>query len=71
MTMATPHLPIPRVVYRRGWAQILNVSTKSIDRYRASGLLPVPIRVIGKRPVWTQSQVLTWLVGETANPFLS
>ena|SRR5271157_990590 len=46
---------------KRGLAEYLGVSTRTLDRSIAMGLLPKPDLVVGRSPRWSPETVRKWL----------
>lgn len=57
---ATNQLPL--VLRQRDLAKLLDVSERSVERYRRAKQLPDPL-IDGARPRWGRDQVLRWLNG--------
>jgi hypothetical protein len=56
----TSNLPV--VLKQDDLAQLLDVSVRSIERYRREAKLPAPL-IPGARPRWGRDQIVTWLRG--------
>jgi predicted DNA-binding transcriptional regulator AlpA len=50
----------PMLLTREEFARELRCSVRELDRLRARGLLPAPIR-LGRSPRWRREDVLAWL----------
>jgi hypothetical protein len=46
---------------KRGFAQFLRLSVRSLDRANALGLLPAPDLVVGRSPRWSPDTISRWL----------
>lgn len=51
----------PRLLTRRALARRLGYSTRTLDRDRAEGRVPDPVRGNGKHPRWLESEVEAWI----------
>lgn len=59
---AAPAVEPPLLLTRRDLARELRLSLRELDRMRARGELPEPIR-LGRSPRWRRSDVLDFLAG--------
>ena len=56
-----PHqAPRPLLLTRRELAETLRVSTRTVERLTASGVLPQPVR-IGRSVRWRSAEIYEWL----------
>jgi hypothetical protein len=46
---------------KRALAQYLHLSTRTLDRSRAFGLVPEPDLVVGRSPRWSPETIARWL----------
>jgi len=44
-------------------AKVLGMSYSTLKRWKASGMLPAPFAVDGRRHYWTRPQILSWQAG--------
>jgi predicted DNA-binding transcriptional regulator AlpA len=56
--------PVPRLLW--GWPEIVaatGIPRRTLERERAAGRFPRPIKRVGKRPFWKPSDVIRWAEG--------
>ena len=41
-------------------AQLTGLKVLTIHQYRSRGLMPEPVRVISRTPLWEKQQILDW-----------
>jgi hypothetical protein len=56
-----PSEELKSCVDKRGLAEFLLLSVRSLDRANAMGLLPTPDLVIGRSPRWSTDTISRWL----------
>lgn len=59
---AAPAVEPPLLLTRGDYARELRISVRELDRLRARGMLPAPIR-LGRSPRWRREDVVAWLRG--------
>jgi hypothetical protein len=53
--------PLAVCLDKQGFARYLGISTRSLDRAAAVGLLPRPDLTIGRSPRWSPETITRWL----------
>ena len=58
----------PATLDARGTAAFLGMSTARLRREVAEGTVPGPLRLAGKRKLWSRPLLERWLAGEADRP---
>ena len=62
--MSESALTSPQTVDRRGFARLLGVSTRTLDRMRHDRGFPRPLTGARRKPLWSREAVGRWLRSE-------
>jgi hypothetical protein len=63
MNVCAPSAPRSQYIGRLGYAQMLGVTLRTFDRYRALNLVLKPTRTLRGRPMWLLQAVEQWMQG--------
>jgi predicted DNA-binding transcriptional regulator AlpA len=57
-------MAVPRLLW--GWPEVLEstgIPRRSLERERAAGRFPSPVKMVGRRPFWLPASIVAWAAG--------